>query len=175
MFMKQGFWGVLLLISLTACQDTTQNTTSTQITNTSPPQSTNTSPPQTDDSDLQYTIHTKNSGPKAELGKYLTLNMSYKNEQDSVIFNSFQRQKPLTFKFSKTLFKGALNKGIVNMAAGDSATFHIPVESLYGEHIPSFAKSGENLVYTIKLISIADEPDLKHTNHTTKVRKSGGK
>jgi len=148
MFMKQGFW-VFLLIFLMACQ--------------------------TKNSNLQYTIHTKNSGPKAELGKFLTLNMSYKNEQDSIIFNSFQRQKPLTFKFSKTLFKGALNEGLFHMAAGDSATFQVPIDSLYDEHIPSFTKSGENLKYTIKLLSITDAPDLEHTNSTIKVRKSGGK
>lgn len=180
MFMKKGFWGVFLLVSLMSCQDTTKNTTSTtpttiKTTNTSSSKMTNTSSSQNDGSGLKYTIHTKNKGPKAELGKFLTLNMSYKNANDSIIFNSFQRQKPLTFKFSKTLFKGALNEGLVNMAAGDSATFQVAVDKLYGEHIPSFAKKGEDLVYTIKLLSISDKPDLTHQNRITKERKSGGK
>lgn len=179
MFMKQGFWGMFLLVFLMACQDTTKNTASTppttiKTTNTSSSQTTTTSS-QNDGSSLKYTIHTKNKGPKAELGKFLTMNLSYKNANDSIIFNSFQRQRPVTYKFSKTLFRGALNEGIFNMAAGDSATFHVSADKLYGEHIPSFAKSGENLVYTMKLISISDEPNLKYRNRITKERKDGGK
>lgn len=67
------------------------------------------------------------------------------------------KPKPLSFKFQPTLFKGVLNKGLAQMGAGDSATFLVPTDSLYGQRMPKFLKSGENIKYTISLLKVQSQ------------------
>ena len=159
--MKQ-IWAIFLLLSFLSCD--TSTTTNTTDANNDPSQQTTAiadkTPPQKakKQGNLDYTIHTNNNGPKAEIGKFLTMHMKYTTQNDSLIFTSFERPKPLTFRFSKTLFKGVLNEGLQEMASGDSATFRVPAERLYGSRLPAFAKPGDNLIYTIKLEGIEDKP-----------------
>ncbi len=114
---------------------------------------------QTGANGLKYTIHTNNSGTKAQFGDFLTLNMQYATVNDSVIFTSFGKGKPLTFKFQKTLFKGLLNDGIQKMSANDSATFLIVADSLYADGLPRFLKPGDNIKYTLAIQKIQSEKD----------------
>lgn len=108
---------------------------------------------------LEYTIHTKSNGPKAKIGDFLTLNMQYATENDSVIFSSYRNNRPLSFKFQETLFKGALNDGITQMAAGDSATLLVPADSIYGDRLPNFVKPGGKIKYTLSLLKVQSEQE----------------
>lgn len=108
---------------------------------------------------LEYTLHTKSNGPKAKIGDYLTLNMQYATENDSIIFSSYRNNRPLSFKFQETLFKGALNDGITQMAAGDSATLLVPADSIYGDRLPNFVKKGGKIKYTLTLLKVQSEQE----------------
>ncbi len=171
--MKQ-VWAIFFLLFFIACDTSSTKTNASGENNPSEkaPAITNNKPPQKVKKlgDLDYIIHTNSSGPKAEVGKFLTMHMKYTTEQDSVIFTSFKRAKPLTFRFSKTLFKGALNEGIEQMAAGDSATFKVPAKKLYGSRLPAFVKEGEDLIYTIKLVGIEDKPNIPATSPNAPVK-----
>ncbi len=106
---------------------------------------------------VSYTIYPKpnNTEPKVKMGNYLTMNMSYSTPEDSIIFSSFGRAKPLSIKFAETLFRGALNDGLQEMAAGDSAVFMVPAEKMYSR-LPSFVKRGDQLKYLVKLIKVEE-------------------
>ena len=107
---------------------------------------------------VSYLVHGgSNSARKAALGDFLTMHMQYSTLNDSVIFSSFNKGKPLSFKFQKTLFKGLLNEGIQTMGAGDSATFVVPADSLYKDKLPRFLKSGQKIKYSIALQSVQSE------------------
>jgi|GEM_PF-1439571 len=110
---------------------------------------------ETTESGLKYIFHNDVEGDRnAELDDFLTMHMSYKTSNDSTIFSSFNRKNPLTFRFSKTLFRGALNEGLQMMSPGDSATFFIPVDKIYGKNLPTFVKPGEEITYNVKLIGV---------------------
>ncbi|MGB1204276.1 MAG: FKBP-type peptidyl-prolyl cis-trans isomerase [Chitinophagales bacterium] len=119
-------------------------------------------------SGLSYNIHTKNAGEKAKFGDFLTLQMQYTTMNDSTIFSSYNKPNPLSFKFQKTLFKGILNQGLTQMAAGDSATFYVPADSLYSNRLPKFLKAGDKLKYTISLQKIQSQAEYQAERNKAK-------
>ncbi|MCB0514578.1 MAG: FKBP-type peptidyl-prolyl cis-trans isomerase [Chitinophagales bacterium] len=110
---------------------------------------------------LEYKIVNPHNGVKAKDGDFVEMQMRYSNPRDSVIFDSFTRNKPLSFKLTPTLFRGALNPGIMEMSAGDSAVFHVPAELIYDKKLPKFIKEGEKITYNIKLISVQSEDEYR--------------
>lgn len=108
---------------------------------------------------VKYTIHTNKGGTKPKVGDFLTLNMQYATEKDSVLFSSYKKEKPLSFKMQPTLFKGVLNDGLLQMGAGDSATFIVPADTLYGDRLPKFLKKGERIKYTISLMKVQTQAE----------------
>ena len=83
------------------------------------------------ESGFKYILYTESKGPKAEIGNYLTIKLIYKNNIDSVLFNSDSSGGPIRFLLEKIPFKGSYEDGLTNLSAGDSATFFIPADSLY--------------------------------------------
>ncbi|HRI29347.1 MAG TPA: FKBP-type peptidyl-prolyl cis-trans isomerase [Chitinophagales bacterium] len=108
---------------------------------------------------VSYIVHTKSAGNKAKLGDFLTLHLQYATSKDSVIFSSYKNNRPLSFKFQESLFKGVLNECLVNMAPGDSATVFTPIDSIYGDKLPVFAKKGDIIKYTISLQKVQTQEE----------------
>jgi FKBP-type peptidyl-prolyl cis-trans isomerase FkpA len=121
------------------------------------------------DSGLRYILYQENSGPKAKIGDYVTVILIYKTENDSVLFDSRQNNRPLRFQLQKPAFRGSLEDGITYLATGDSATFFISADSMIRKVFsklggpqyvrPSFLKDGSFLKYDIKLLRIQSELD----------------
>ena len=106
----------------------------------------------------KYTIFSsgKKEGRQPRLEDQLVLNLQYSTEDDSIIYSSFARKAPMDFKFSQSLFRGALTEGLTEMYPGDSAVFIVPPQLMYPTRLPSFLKGGKSLKYTIKLIDVDD-------------------
>lgn len=85
----------------------------------------------TTESGFKYIVYTKSEGPKIKVGDYVTLIMVYKNEKDSILFDSRNSSLPLRFQLDKIPFKGSFEDGLLNLAKNDSATFFVPADSLY--------------------------------------------
>lgn len=85
----------------------------------------------TTESGFKYIIYTKSEGPKIKVGDYVTLVMVYKNEKDSILFDSRNSSLPLRFQLDKIPFSGSFEDGLLNLAKNDSATFFVPADSLY--------------------------------------------
>lgn len=107
----------------------------------------------------KFTKYTNSSGPKAEMGDFITLNLQYATENDSTIFSSYDKPRPLSFKLQPTLFKGLLNDGLLQMAAGDSASFLVPADSLYGARRPKFMKEGAKIKYTVSVKKVQSQAE----------------
>ena len=83
------------------------------------------------ESGFKYIIYTKSEGQKIQLGDYVTLIMVYRNDKDSILFDSRNSALPLRFQLDKIPFKGSFEDGLLNLAKNDSATFYVPADSLY--------------------------------------------
>ncbi len=144
-----------------ACQPNTDNNNGNATGNNSSVTS-NSAGLVTGENGVQYQLHTKSSGPKAKTGDFLTMHMQYTTLNDSVIFTSFNKAKPLSFKFQETLFKGILNEGLAKMGAGDSATFLVDANDLYGDRLPNFLKKGDKIKYAIALQKIQSQEEYQN-------------
>lgn len=83
------------------------------------------------ESGFKYLIYTKSKGPKVKIGDYVTLVMVYKNDKDSILFDSRNGSLPLRFQLDKIPFQGSFEDGLLNLAKDDSATFFVPADSLF--------------------------------------------
>jgi len=115
----------------------------------------------TTDSGFEYSFVIDEDGKTAKINDFLTMNMKYTTMSDSTLFSTFTNQKPLNFKFSETLFRGALNEGLQMMSAGDSANFLVSADKVYGERLPPFLKSGDKLKYIVKMIKVQDASEMQ--------------
>jgi len=123
----------------------------------------------TTSSGMKYILHSEHAGPKAQKGEYVTLNLVYKTENDSVLFDSRVQGIPLRFQLVEPPFEGSMEEGLTYLAAGDSATFFVSADSMVrnvfskmagkGYIRPSFLKTGSFIKFDIQLIRIQSELD----------------
>ncbi|RAU83955.1 FKBP-type peptidyl-prolyl cis-trans isomerase [Pontibacter arcticus] len=100
----------------------------------------------------------------AKIGQVVTLQMSYKNAEDSLLFNSRENRTPIMLPVMKSPFKGSLEQALMSMQAGDSGVFKINADSLFaksfgGQPLPPFIKKGSDLTFFIKVDKIQSEQD----------------
>src|SRR5690242_17720986 len=74
---------------------------------------------------LTYYIYRENKGPKPEVGDWVTVEMVYKDEQDSILFDSRKGGKPLRFAVRQSPFVGSFEEGLTYLSEGDSVTFFV--------------------------------------------------
>jgi len=112
----------------------------------------------TTDTGLRYIFHTEHKGKSPRVNDYVTLNMVYKLENDSVLYDSRQTGMPMRYQLQKPPFEGALEEGIMMMSQGDSATFYVSADSMFTKVFKkpmlSFLKKDSRLVFDIYLIKV---------------------
>ena len=118
---------------------------------------------------FKYRLYTNQQGPKTELGNYVTVEMVYRNSEDSVLFDS-RLHGPIRFRLEKIPFKGSYEDGLTYLSSGDSATFYVPADSMIAymqNQVESDnaitnlhgIKKGTLLKFDIKLIKIQTETE----------------
>jgi len=116
-------------------------------------------------SGMKYIVYKENQGVKPVAGDYVTFEMVYKTESDSVLFDSRKNQSPFRIQMEKIPFKGSLEEGLSCLSEGDSATFFISSDSLLkyvirdSEAGASLLKPGTQALFDIKLIRIQSKAD----------------
>ncbi len=73
----------------------------------------------------------KKEGKKAEVGDGLQVHLIYKNESDSVLFDSKTMGDEFTLELTESPFEGSLEEGFAMLGEGDSAAFLIVADSVY--------------------------------------------
>ncbi len=117
------------------------------------------------ESGFKYRLYTDNTGEKAKLGDYIIIELVYKTENDSVLFDS-RKKVPLRFKLENIPFPGSYEDGLTNLSEGDSATFYVSADSLYKHYYPAESdrvdqektvfKPKSFLLFDVKLLEIQD-------------------
>lgn len=111
---------------------------------------------------LVYQIHGSNGGEKPEIGDILEIHLAY-GVPDSPFFNSWvdNAGNPLRLQLSNPDFPGAIDEGLVLMSRGDSATFWIPIDSVFkymlpGE-VPPSLKHRTILRFDVRMVNFSNE------------------
>ncbi|MES2566672.1 MAG: FKBP-type peptidyl-prolyl cis-trans isomerase [Bacteroidota bacterium] len=123
---------------------------------------------------LHYKFFTQDeNGVKAVEGDGVSIKIIYalkKNPTDSVLFdsklNSDDGSGTVRYILPKSSFKGSLEDAIAMMAKNDSAAFIISADSFFlktnhMQALPEFAKPGDKLLITIKMVEIKSKKELE--------------
>jgi len=126
---------------------------------------------------LEYKIHTKNPGEKIKIGDYLTLDMVYKTDSDSVLFDTYKNKQPLKIMVQEPTFKGDLMSGLMLMTNKDSATFKISSDSLFsktfGVERPAFIKAGSMIVFQVKINEVTSKDKMESDMKKAQAEQTG--
>jgi FKBP-type peptidyl-prolyl cis-trans isomerase FkpA len=103
------------------------------------------------DRGMLYNIHVDKSGPKVQLGDFLTVSVIAKDDADSLLFSTYETggPKPMVYQASPT--KGDVMDGIKLLAEGDSATIKVMVDSVYKGRPKPPGFKGKYISYNIKV------------------------
>lgn len=103
--------------------------------------------------DMLYKIHNDKSGDAIKEGDFVAFKAIEKTEGDSVLYSSYDYDRPSLMIVEKSLFKGDLIAGLALLSEGDSAIFKINIDSMVqkmGRPRPADTTK-KYLVYSIKI------------------------
>lgn len=119
------------------------------------------------DSGLKYQLHQHDDqGRKAKVGDILSFHLVLKNSKDSVLRDTYKEMVPFKMPLQPPAYKGAFEEGLTMLARGDSATFYVSADSLFGKAMqpmpPSIAK-GSDLSFTVKMLNVQTPQEYQKT------------
>lgn len=103
--------------------------------------------------DMLYKIENDKSGETLKEGDFVAFKAIEKTEGDSVLYSSYDYDRPSLMIVEKSLFKGDLIAGLALLSEGDSAIFKINIDSMVqkmGRPRPADTTK-KYLVYSIKI------------------------
>lgn len=113
-------------------------------------------------------------GVKAKEGDVIKLILLYKNNKDSILFDS-KNQNPsgtvfIEFPLSKSTFKGSFEDALSMLSVGDSASFLINADSVFlktfgTKELPAYIEKGSMLDFEVKLEKITSKEDAEKENN----------
>lgn len=125
----------------------------------------------TSESGVYYKFYEQNEdGKKPVEGDFVSVRMIYKNDKDSVLFNSKDFTKnpdgTLDFPLTKSTFKGSFEDALAMMGEGDSASFKISADSVYlktfgAKELPPYVAPGSMLTFETKLVKIKSKEEVE--------------
>ena len=128
------------------------------------------------DSGLYYKFYTQNEkGVKPKEGDMVKVVMLYKNDKDSVLFDTkdprVNRNGDATIEFplSKSSFKGSFEEALAMMSVGDSASFLVSADSVYmktfmAKELPPHVMKGSLLNFEVTLKKITAKEEVEKEN-----------
>jgi FKBP-type peptidyl-prolyl cis-trans isomerase FkpA len=127
------------------------------------------------ENNLYFKFLEKNEGKTAVIGDIASLHMIIKSEDGTEIKNSYKEKggKPILFPVKVPVFPGDIYEAVAMMAAGDSASFLIPADSIYQKvfrkPLPEEVKTGSLLNFIIKVQWIKAQQDIVIADHEIEV------
>lgn len=114
---------------------------------------------------LIYKIHETNSqARKVQAGDIITLNLIYKNSDDSIIFNTNDRGG-MQLRVDSAIYAGDISEGFLMLHEGDSATFITSADSFFQKivmaELPPFVKPGTNLTFELRVTEVKSLEELR--------------
>ena len=114
---------------------------------------------------LHYRMVVTGEGKKPVIGDRMTLHLSYENAQGQELYNSRILGDDFILELTAPTFRGGIEEGFSMMGEGDSAHFLVPADSMFirtfNMPIPTTVKSGEQLLFKVKMKSIVSSVEYK--------------
>ncbi|HYK77212.1 MAG TPA: FKBP-type peptidyl-prolyl cis-trans isomerase [Daejeonella sp.] len=121
--------------------------------------------------DMEYKIFTDKAGETIKDGDFVAFNAIEKTEEDSVLYSSYDLDRPSLLIKEKSVFAGDLFAALGMLSEGDSAIFKINIDSMVtklGRPKPEHTK-GKYLLYTLKIEKVIPKGQLTDSVFRTKI------
>ena len=122
---------------------------------------------------LYYKLQVIGDGKiRPHLGDFLQLIITYKTVKDSIFYDTYSNNETgmVILPFNHSSFKGSFEEGLTTMNAGDSVSFIVNADSLFGKFfkagLPLFLKKGSIVKMDVKLHGI-----LNNEQYQTELKK----
>ncbi|MFM6976035.1 MAG: FKBP-type peptidyl-prolyl cis-trans isomerase [Sphingobacteriaceae bacterium] len=109
------------------------------------------------DGGLKYNIHNDEDGQNIQEGDFIVIRGMQTTEKDSVVFSTYDTDRPTFLVCQKPQFKGDLYSGLALLSEGDSATFKINLDTLAaktGQPKPAFAGKDTYMIFKVKVVKV---------------------
>jgi FKBP-type peptidyl-prolyl cis-trans isomerase FkpA len=104
---------------------------------------------------LLYNFRTDKSGPTVKPGDFMSLNLTVKNEGDSVLGSTYDQGRPAPQIMEKPTRKGDITQIFPLLSEGDSVTVKVNIDSMFKKGAPRPpALKGKYIIYEIKVEKI---------------------
>jgi FKBP-type peptidyl-prolyl cis-trans isomerase len=115
-------------------------------------------------SGLLYKFYEKNEGRKAQIGDYITVQINYRSNEDSLLFEVNGNVFPM--ELVKPVFAGDINEALAMMSIGDSASFIIRADSFLLKNsrvvrLPDFIDEDSRLIFDVRLLNVQSLEELE--------------
>ncbi|MXV51803.1 FKBP-type peptidylprolyl isomerase [Pedobacter sp. HMF7647] len=124
------------------------------------------------DGDLLYKINTDKDGQNIKEGDFIAFKAIEKTEGDSVLYSSYDYDRPSMMPVQKPVFKGDLYTALTLLSEGDSATFKVNIDSMekkMGMPKPAGSKD-KYLVFNIKVEKVIPKGNLTDSIFNGKIQ-----
>ncbi|MFH0999753.1 MAG: FKBP-type peptidyl-prolyl cis-trans isomerase [Bacteroidota bacterium] len=116
------------------------------------------------ESGLLYKFHNKKDGKKANIGDFITVEIKYQSNEDSLTFEN--NGNIFSMEMIMPVYAGDINEALAMMSQGDSATFVIRADSflLNNAHLvrlPDFIDDRSRIIFDVKLHKIQSPQELE--------------
>ena len=116
------------------------------------------------ESGMLYKFHDKKNERLAEIGDFITVEMRYKTNEDSLLFDGNGETIPL--EVAAPVFAGDINEALTMMGKGDSATFVIRADSFLLKNarltrLPDFIDSKSRIVFDIRMLNVQSVKEIE--------------
>ncbi len=95
---------------------------------------------------------------RPHIGDYVTIHLSYRTENDSVLYDSHSAGGPVRFPLASPPFSGAIEEGIMGMSPGDTLKWNVSADSVFEvtfqSPLPAYILRGSMLRFEIELLNI---------------------
>jgi FKBP-type peptidyl-prolyl cis-trans isomerase len=121
--------------------------------------------------DMMYKIHEDKSGETIKEGDFIAFKLTEKTEEDSVLYSSYDYDRPTLLQQQKSAFKGDIYAALGMLSEGDSATFKINLDSMVAKmNSPKPANTkGKYLIFNMKVEKVIPKGKLNDSLFRAKV------
>ncbi len=106
---------------------------------------------------LEYKIHRETGSPKPALGDIMKMHMVMMHG-DSV-FSDSRQTGPVHMVFDEPAFQSDILEGLALTGKGDSASFRVSADSLYGDFMPGYMEKGSYMQFHVRIDEIRNEEE----------------
>ncbi len=113
--------------------------------------------------DGKYEVKQAPALDSAKIGKFMYLQLEYRNSKDSVIFNTKDQAAPTIIPLATGNGQGGLDAAFLMLEKGDSAVFKVSADSLFknapADQMPKFIEKGSQLTFYVKALDLKTQEE----------------